>query len=244
MNALIETLRQSDGMLLKNEDGLEDHLKLLPPLSANEMRQLEKSIPCPLPEEMRELFAFSRGFEGGDLLEPVIFSGLFNDFDSFGLIPCAITVAGDGAGNYWVVDLISSSTSWAPIYFFAHDAPVLAYQSDSLEHFVRELLRGSSSPWQSEILDVSDRVNDRIWSENPGVLSFEECHSSSDTDLRQFATSLDETWQIIDLRNAKIGDGFSWGRYGPRTVCRRFGEKRIFAYQRRSFGRRLIDAMT
>jgi len=58
--------------------------------------------------------------------------------------------------------------------------------------------------------------------------------TSSDADLKTFAETLDESWHLIDLRSPKIGDGFSWGRYGAATVNKRFGEKRIFAYQKKS----------
>ena len=54
--------------------------------------------------------------------------------------------------------------------------------------------------------------------DNPGVLSFSRCIHSSDPDLKTFAESLDETWQFVDLRKPVIGDGFSWGRYGPKTA--------------------------
>ena len=36
-------------------------------------------------------------------------------------------------------------------------------------------------------------------------------------------TELDDGFQIIDLRRAKPGDGFTWGRCGPSTLVRRFG---------------------
>src|SRR3712207_9193422 len=43
-----------------------------------------------------------------------------------------------------------------------------------------------------------------------------QCLESDDPILSAFARELDESFQIIDLRQAKPGDGFSWGRYGPR----------------------------
>lgn len=90
-------------------------------------------------------------------------------------------------------------------------------------------------------VDIHEQYHQRIWRDNPGMKTCEQCLSSADPDLAAFARSLDETYLFIDLRNAKIGDGFSWGRYGPRTVNRRFGEKRIFAYQvRKSFWQRLL----
>ncbi|PYK60227.1 MAG: hypothetical protein DME21_11760 [Verrucomicrobia bacterium] len=55
---------------------------------------------------------------------------------------------------------------------------------------------------------------------------------SSDRELKSFAETLDGSFQLIDLRNAKTGDGFSWGRYGPGTVVRLHGETPLFACQK------------
>jgi len=158
------------------------------------------------------------------------------------IFPHAVTLAADGFGNYWLVDLTSSSRAWAPIFYACHDAPVIVYQTDSLLHFVLEAIRFGNKPWKSEIDDVHEGLSARIWRENPGVLSFERCVSSGDPDLKSFAQSLDQTWEFIDLRKPKLGDGFSWGRYGPKAVNRRFGDKLVFAYQKKSLGRRFIDA--
>jgi SMI1 / KNR4 family (SUKH-1) len=40
---------------------------------------------------------------------------------------------------------------------------------------------------------------------------------------------LDERFVFADLRSPSAGDGFSWGRYGPRTELRRHGFDRLFA---------------
>ena len=80
-----------------------------------------------------------------------------------------------------------------------------------------------------------------IWRNNPGMITHDQALNSEDGDIKEFAKSPDENYLFIDIRNAKIGDGFSWGRCGPKTVNKRFGEKRIFAYEiRKSFWQRLI----
>ena len=68
------------------------------------------------------------------------------------------------------------------------------------------------------------------------MLSYEQCLQSVDPVLSNFARYLDESFQIIDLRQSKPGDGFSWGRYGPRTVVKRFGTLAMFAYQKKPRG--------
>jgi hypothetical protein len=67
---------------------------------------------------------------------------------------------------------------------------------------------------------------------NPGVLSYERCLRFEDPILSDIARELDDTFRIVDLRSAKPGDGFSWGRYGPNTQSKRFRTHAVFAYQK------------
>ncbi len=245
----LDVVKQAEGTQLRDKSGGVTTLKLLPPLSAAEIQAIESTIPCPLPEEARELFSYCRGMEGafegvfGEDVQEVDFSGSALK-DSFGMeeiFPHAVPIVHDGAGNFWVVDLLRDSTCWGPIFYACHDAPVIVYQTDSLAHFISELLRLGNPPWESELARVHDEYDGRIWKENPGVMSHEQCLGSRDADLEAFARSLDETWLFVDLRQPRLGDGFSWGRYGAHTLNRRFGEKRIFAYQqRKSFWQRVL----
>lgn len=239
MNAIIQFLKQTEGTVFINEDGLEESFKLMPPLTEPELASFEAGLPCPLPQEIRELLKFARGFAG-------VLDGIqFADADCFGqadIFPHARTLAADGFGNFWVVDWTGESQSFGPILYVCHDPPVVVYQTDSLLHFIKEAVRFGNKPWKSEIDDVHEGLASRIWRENPGVLSFAQCQLG-DSDLKSFASSLDQSWEFIDLRKASMGDGFSWGRYGPKTANKRFGEKRIFAYQKISLGRRFLDAL-
>jgi hypothetical protein len=243
MNPLIEFLKQTLGTTFINPDGASDEFKLLPPLSEQELASLCSNIPCPLPPDILELLTFARGFDG-TRLEEVRFADPDSASEVLGeIFPHAISLANDGAGNFWIVDLTKDSKSWGPIFFACHDAPVIVYQADNLLQFVQEVVRGGNRPWKSEVDDVSERFTNLIWSDNPGVLSHAHCLLSADQDLKAFAESIDETWQFVDLRNPVRGDGFSWGRYGPTTAVKRFGEKRIFAYQKKGLGRRFLEAI-
>jgi hypothetical protein len=240
MNAVLELLKEIQGKTFVSEDGIEEPFHLLPPLTKEELVSLEARIPCPLPEEMREVLQFAQGFSSPF---EVNFVGSPGGFGLEQVFPCGIDIAADGFGNFWVVDLILSSTSWGPIFYACHDAPVIVFQSETLEHFIKEIFRLETRPWKSEIDDVHEALSNRIWRQNPAVLSHSECLNSSDLELKAFAATLDESWQFIDLRSARIGDGFSWGRYGPKTRLARFGEKRMFAYQKKMWGKRFLDAL-
>jgi len=245
MLGAVELLRKSEGHVFKNPDGVESTFKLLPPLTDEELRNLQAQIPCRIPEEMCEIFRCARGFEGV-WLETIDFSGLTFSFGmGFGmekLFPHPVHIAGDGLGNFWTVDLTSGSEKWGPIFYACHDAPVVILQSRCVSDFIVEVLKELEAPWKSEIDDVMERHARTIWRDNPGVISYDQCVASSDADLREFAASLDSSWEFVDLRSCVVGEGFSWGRYGPKTVSKRFGEKRIFACQQRSLGRRILDA--
>ena len=227
----LNIVKKAEGTRFEDEDGNIDAIKLLPPLSPEELRELEGAIPCPLPDEARELLEYCRGFDG--VLESIDFSGLLTGFGMEEVFPHAVPIAHDGFGNYWVVDLTAQSSIWGPIFFVCHDAPVIVFQTDSLAHFIDEVIKLGNSPWKSEINEVHEIHHDNIWRQNPGLLTVEQAMLSADSDLRAFARSLDDFWFMIDLREAKVGDGFSWGRYGPNTVIRRYGEKRIFAIQKK-----------
>jgi hypothetical protein len=227
---VLDILKTADGTPLVSKGGVQEECRLLPALMPEELRELEATIPCPLPAEMREVFAVTRGLDCGEL-GLIDLAGLPGGFGLKEVSPHALSVAGDGCGNFWVIDLTSDSQSWAPIYYACHDAPVFVYQTDSLAHFIEESRRGAIAPWKSEIQDVHGSFSTQVWRTNPGVLSYEECANSGDLELREFASSLDPSYEFIDLRSPRLGDGFSWGRYGPRFVVKRFGEKRIFANQ-------------
>jgi hypothetical protein len=113
-----------------------------------------------------------------------------------------------------------------------HDAPVILYHSDSLEVFLTELFRIFEAPYESLIDEVHEDRPARVWKTNPGVLSYERCLRSEDPIFSAFARELDDTFRIVDLRSAKRGEGFSWGRYRPNTQIKRFRTHAVFAYQK------------
>lgn len=240
---LAELVRASAGMRMVDEDGNEDTLRLLPPATADDLAMLEAALPCPIPPAVRDLLTRTTGFENGPLetFDLVTLSDAFGMEDVF---PHAHPIAHDGFGNFWVVDAHPGSTDWAPIWFACHDPPVIAWQCDSLERFVRELLRFANPPHESEIDTVHEQVSADIWRRNPGTISVGDGLAAEDEALRDFARTLDDAWTIIDLRAARIGDGFSWGRYGPRTKVVRWGREALWAYQansRPSLWRRLFQ---
>jgi hypothetical protein len=181
--------------------------------------------------DVRGLLEFCSGIEG--TLEQIDFTGrtLRDGFEA-DFLPHGLAIAHDGFGNHWVADLQPGATEWGPIYFCCHDAPVMLLQAATVQQFVSEVFKMYVPPHQSLIDDVhEDRLFD-VWRKNPGVIGHANAIAAPDPVIRAFAAGLDVGFEIIDLRNAQIGMGFSWGRYGPNTEVTRFGPEPIFAYRK------------
>jgi hypothetical protein len=225
-----------------DEDGNEETIRLLPPLSADELDRLESSIPCELPADARELLMYSRGFEGGPL-ESIDFGGLTEPiFEE--ILPCGLPIGHDGFGNYWVVDLTPVTTNWGPILYVCHDPPVVVYQCADIATFIEDVLRMADPPHGGPIDEVHELHAVRVWRQNPGAMTKEAALTGADDTLRAFLEGLTPEYFVVDLRHARTGDGFSWGRFGPRTVVTRAAAERIFAYERRSKLSRLTSFFT
>jgi len=224
---LASTLRQLAGLRLRGEDGSEQILELQPPATEAEIRALGSTLPCPIPRDVQEALAVSKGLANGPLE-----SFSLVDLEGVGLeemLPNAYSLAHDGYGNYWVLDLLPSTTAWGPVFYVCHDPPVLAYQSATLEDFLRETIAMWQTGPRSPVDVVHEEVVRRIWRENPGLMTPAALQGSSDGVLRAFAESLPPTALVSDQRRPEVGQGFSWGRFGPKTAIRRAGQERVWA---------------
>lgn len=239
----LEIVRVAEGTELRYEpDEPGERLELLPPLSKGAIDELVARIPCPLPQPIRELLEHTRGFANGPL-ESLKFAGLWT-FELPEVFPCPIDIAHDGFGNYWVVDLTPASTRWGPIYFVCHDPPVVVLQSPNLSHFLLEALKLGGPDRSRSLLNTVHEVHSlRVWRENPELMDLDECSASGDPVLKSFAEELPEGSEVRDLRDAGVGEGFSWGRHGPRTQVRRAGDDPVFACEPRSWLQRFKDWM-
>jgi hypothetical protein len=226
-----ETIQSALELSLTDEDGKPIRVRLLPGLTKTELDDLGLLLPVPPSSDVRDLLEFCSGIEG--TLAEIDFTGrtLGGAFEE-DFLPHGLAIAHDGFGNCWVVDLQPGSTEWGPVYFCCHDAPVMLLQAATVQQFVSEVFKMFVPPHQSLIDDVhEDRLFD-VWRKNPGVIDHASAIASSDPVIRAFAADLDTGFEIVNLRNAQVGMGFSWGRYGARTEVKRFGLEPIFAYRK------------
>jgi cell wall assembly regulator SMI1 len=224
----LEAIRRARATKLVGKDGAVVALELEPAVPSAEIERLEVELGVPLSRELRVLLGETAGISSGPL--PIIdFTGQSLSFGDPDALPWALPIAGDGFGNFWVVDLTPEETQTAPVFFACHDAPVILYQSPTIGDFLHEAFRMLEPPHTSAVDDVHEDRLFNVWRENPGTLDRSAALASGEP-MRSFAAALDERFVFVDLRSPPVGMGFSWGRYGPRTDVRRHGHGRLFAY--------------
>ena len=223
---LAEMLRSLAGLRLRDEDGREQIIELEPPATVAELEALEAGLPCPIPDDVRATLQVSKGLANGPLES---FSLI--DLAGFGLeeaFPCPYSIAHDGYGNYWILDLLPDTASWGPVFYACHDPPVIAYQAATIEQFLHDTIAVWRDGPRSPVDVVHEDVVHRIWREGAGLTPVGELRDSADHALRELAGTLADDSLVADLRNAQFGDGFSWGRFGPQTIIRRAGSERVW----------------
>ncbi len=227
---LADTLKAIAGQRLVDTDGDVTQLELLPPATEQQIRELEAKLPGPLPDEIRAALAVTTGFANGPLES---FSLL--DLEGFGLgeaFPHPYSIAHDGFGNYWLLDVLPDATEWGPVFYACHDPAVIAYQAPSIEQFVKDVVAMATDDTHSPINRVHETVVHTLWRDHAALINHAAAAASSDPTLRDFAECLTPDAVIADLRDPRPGSGFAWGMFGPRTDIQRFGTHRLWALTR------------
>jgi len=227
---LADTLKAIAGQRLVDTDGDVTHLELLPPATEQQIRELEAKLPGPLPDEIRAALAVTTGFANSPLESFALL-----DLEGFGLgeaFPHPYSIAHDGFGNYWILDVLPDATEWGPVFYACHDPAVIAYQAPSIEQFVKDVVAMAPDDTRSPINRVHETVVDTLWRDHAALITQAAAAASSDPTLRDFAECLTPDAVIADLRDPRPGSGFAWGMFGPRTDIQRFGTHRMWALTR------------
>lgn len=232
---MMQQLQQMAGTPAKGKADKDAPVRLLPPLDATDLAGLKARIPAPLPDEIRELLSLTRGLTG--LLPEIDFSGLpgFAFMEAF---PHGLPIAHDGAGNYWVVDLMPGQPRWGPVFFACHTPAVIAFQCDDLAQFIDQLVAMHAAEDAHPLQRMQTDVVMRIWRRKPHLLT-PEAAAAGDDRLREWAAQYGARDVICDLRRPQFGDGFPWGMFGPRTEIHRHDHERLFSIRHKSWWSRL-----
>jgi len=181
---------------------------------------LASEVVAPLSAELREVLRFAAAI--GEPVE-IDFTGRSHSFGDDELFPACHAIAGDGFGNFWVLDLTPDARERAPVFFASHDPPVVVFEAPDLATFVQDALANGLGG------DDHDARVFAVWNEDTRPLTHADA-LAGDAASRAFASALDDRFRFVDLRQPTRGDGFAWGRHGPRTILRRHNTDLLFAY--------------
>lgn len=172
-------------------------------------------LNCPsqrLPEDVKELLRFAQGFQLSKY-EEFNFTGI-GQFELEDIFPHSVELAGDGAGNFWIVD-INSKGDWGGVYYIEHELPLIVKQAGSLQEMLEQLYNDCRNRNQESFYYVIDENIYRV-NELPGrgLIDMEEARQSGDALLLAISEQYGDNFAIADLRSKPNGAGFNWGQYG------------------------------
>lgn len=196
-----------------SEDGDEYKVELKQGLTDQQIDELAEGLPAEqIPTEIRELLKFASGFEFYGL-EEVTFDGV-GEFGFEEFFPHSVQLAGDGFGNFWILD-VDKSGNWRNVFYVCHDPAVVVKHSEDLTQFIEHVNDFGKNGNKSNLNIIHEKVVMDIWSKDNGFIELESARQSNDTALKTFAISLPDNYVIADLRSKPIKSGFAWGKFGP-----------------------------
>jgi len=196
-----------------SEDGDEYKVELKPGLTDQQIDDLAKGLPTgQIPNEIRELLKFASGFKFYGL-EEVTFDGIGQfGFEEF--FPTSVQLAGDGFGNFWILD-VNRNGQWGNVFYVCHDPAVIVKHSDNLTQFIKHVDEFGKKGKQSNLDVIHEVTVIDIWTKNNGFIDKSTALSSTDAKLKSFAATLPDNFVIADLRDKPLKSGFAWGKFGP-----------------------------
>jgi hypothetical protein len=196
-----------------SEDEDEYKVELKSGLTDQQIDKLAMQVPTgKLPDDIRDLLKFASGFEFYGL-EEITFDGV-GEFGFENIFPHSVRLAGDGFGNFWVLD-IDKNGNWGNVFYVCHDPAVLVKHSDDLAQFIQHVNDFGKNGNKSNLDIIHEKIVFDIWSNENGIIELTSARNSNDTTLKDFAISLPDNFVIADMRNKPNQSGFAWGKFGP-----------------------------
>ena len=225
------TVKQQLELILNNqyesEDGDLYKVELLDGMTDEEIENYKNRLPGKrIPEDIEELLRFSRGFEFYGLEEV-----RFDSFGHFGfeeIFPNSVQLAGDGFGNFWILD-VDLKGNWNSVYYVCHDPAVVVKHSDNLTQFIEHVDEFGKKGSNSNLDIIHEKTVIDIWSEKVGIME----NNEKDYDFENGQIELPEIFLIADLSGKPIKTGFSWGKSGPKTKIIRPTDKPIWIVEKK-----------
>ena len=200
----------SEKYVTEDEDSYK--VKLMPGLSDEELISFSSRLPLEkIPEEIKELLKFSRGFEFLPLQE-ITFDAI-GQFGMENIFPHSVQLTGDGFGNFWILD-ISSQGDWGAVFYVCHDPAVIIKQAHDLGEFIRQIDDFGKKGKDSYIDIVHEKTTKDVWN-NSKFISIEDAQKSANETVRNFSFNLPKSFFIADISDDFNRVGFAWGKFGP-----------------------------
>jgi len=196
-----------------SEDGDEYKVGLKPGLPDQQIDQLAKALPNGrISPDIRELLRFASGFEFYGL-DDVTFDGV-GMFGFENIFPYSIQLAGDGFGNFWILD-VANDGKWSSVFYVCHDPAVVVRHSNDLGEFIKHIDEYGKKGKDSNLDIIHESTVMDIWKMNDGFIDIGNARKSSGRTLSEFALGLPDHFTVVDLRNKPNRTGFAWGKFGP-----------------------------
>jgi len=215
-----------------SEDGEDYKVELKPALTDEQINSLASKLPTgQLPNDIKELLKFSSGFTFYGP-EEVTFDGI-GQFGFENIIPNSVQLAGDGFGNFWILD-IDSKGNWGSVFYVCHDPAVIVKHSDNLAQFIQHVDEFGKKGHQSNLDSIHEKVVMDIWSKDFGFVDKATALNSNDETLKTFASKFTDNFIFADLRHKPIKSGFAWGKFGPNIDnAKRHETEMIWAFEKK-----------
>lgn len=186
----------------ESEDGDLYKVELLDGMTDSEIENLKSQLPNnTLPNEVEELLRLSKGFEFYGLEEV-----RFDAFGYFGfekMFPNSIQLAGDGFGNFWILD-VDSKGSWNSVYYVCHDPAVIIKHSENLSEFIKHVDEFGQKGNQSNLDIIHEKTVMDIWNEKVGIMEKNE----KDYNFENREVEFPEMFLVADLTEKRVKQGF------------------------------------
>jgi hypothetical protein len=223
----LEKLKSILGHEYESEDGELYKVNLLSGMSEQEIDEFKKLLPNNfLPIEVEELLKFSRGFEYYGL-EEVRFDS-FGDFGFEEMFPYSVQLAGDGFGNFWILD-VDSKGNWSEVYYVCHDPAVVVKHSQSLSEFIGHVDEFGKKGSDSNLDTIHEKTVMDIWTSKVGIMEENERDYNFPNSIKN---QLPEMFLVADLEHEPIKIGFAWGKYEANSKIIRVGDKPIWVVEK------------
>ncbi len=201
---------------------------LLPALNGFELRKFARRFSYPLPEEIKELLSYSRGFDFYSF-DKIDFTR--QEFELEGAFTNPIDLTNDAFDNHWIIDIDPEDGSWGKVFYVCHEPAVVVLQAHSLAQFLSQigsLAKGEEPNWIQFIREDAAKA---VWESPDKLMSKEQAMRKKDPELAEFAADLPLHYLVADMRDADWGDGFPWSLTGPEGDIQRAGSALIFGIE-------------